>query len=849
MSAFRSMLTKEVKAYLNTPLALVYTVVFLVLSNAFAFYLGDFFETGQSSLQTYFRLLPWVLLLLLPALTMRSWAEEFRSGTYELLDSLPVPAWQIVLAKLAGLWLVAAISLLLSFPLWLTVSWLGQPDQGTIILSYAGSLMLLAAMLSAGLCISSLSENQLVVYLFTALVILLYLLAGYPLALNPIRDIFPQGLVDLIASFSFLDYQQAIIRGVLELRAVLFLAATCMFWLLLNIIILKARKGAGNILRGISRYTLLVFFMIIAYLATVFIISRLPSTRLDLTEYRLFTLSEGSKRILVEAKDPVLLTLYYSEKEARPYPQFRQYAERVIEKIEEYSAQSQGKIRFVLIDPEPFSTAEDKAIVNGILPVPLEDGSGPLYFGLTAESGKAVQSIGFVKPESEQYLEYELSKLIQTLQRNKKPRVTLVSELAVSGNNNPERGPLSQAWVVYRLLSERYQVEQLSPDNLVIPKDTDVLWIMHPKAWPASTLAQIKQYIESGRHALIQVDPNVESVPVLAVSDSSLSNLYLGSDLEPLFTSWGIGFNPGQIVLDSKFAWLMQLDENQFPKRNPALLSLPPQAMNPNDPATAALDRIVLSSAGALALADNSPLTIEPLLQSSDSSRLISADEFRKSSDDPESLLNGFESTQEPFVLAARFTGAIGKSGKQANFIVVADSDVTSDRLWVVENTLFGQAVFNAQASNGDFIFNMIDQLSGSDNLISIRSRGKVSRPFDKVDQIRRNAELEYRNRQVELLAELEKTQQGINAFLQDKVSDDASKDPAYKALADRKVALRQDLRSIQRKLNQDVENLGRTIKIINIFGVPALLVLLGLIVSLRRRFFAVHGRIRHGSL
>lgn len=849
MTTFKPMLARELKAYIRTPLALVYTVVFLVLSNAFAFYLGDLFEIGQASLQSYFRLLPWVLLLLLPALSMRSWAEEFRSGTFELLDSLPVPPWQIVLAKLSGLWLVAATALLLTFPLWLSVTWLGQPDQGAILLSYAGSLMLLAAMLSVGLCISSISDNQLVVYLLTALVILLYLLAGYPLALNPVRDIFPQGLVDLIASFSFLDQLQAIIRGVLELRTVLFFAATSVFWLSLNVIILKIKKGGGKKLHGISRYALFVGFLVVAYLATVFVVSRIPSARLDLTEYRLFTLSEGSKRILIEAKDPVVLTLYYSEKEARPYPQFRQYADRVIEKIEEYSAQSQGKIRFVLIDPEPFSTAEDKAIVKGILPVPLEDGSGPLYFGLTAESDKAMQSIGFVKPESEQYLEYELSKLIQTLQRNKKPRVTLVSELAVSGNSNPERGPLSQAWVVYRLLSERYQIEQLSPVNLVIPKDTDVLWIIHPKAWPADTLAQIKQYIESGRHALIQVDPNVESVPILAVTDASLSNLYLGSDIEPLFDGWGIGFNPDQIVLDSKYAWLMQLDENQFPKRNPALLSLPSQAMNPNDPATAALDRIVLSSVGALALNDVSPLTIEPLLQSSDSSRLISAEEFRKSIEDPESLLNGFEATQEPFVLAARFTGKLGKSEKSANFIVVADSDVATDRLWVVENKLFGQAVFNAQASNGDFFFNMIDQLSGSTNLISIRSRGKVSRPFDKVDQIRRNAELEYRNRQVELLSELENTQQGINALLQSKANADVSDDPAYKALAERKIALRQNLRGIQRKLNQDVENLGRTIKIVNIFGMAGLLVLLGIIISLRRRFFTEHGRVRHGPL
>ena len=240
MSAFRSLLRREMNAYLRTPLALVYAVVFLVLSNAFVFYLGDLFEIGQARMQPYFRLLPWVFLLLVPALSMRAWAEEFRSGTIELLDSLPIPGWQMVLAKFTGLWCVGAFVLMLSFPLWLTLAWLGQPDHGGILLGYAGSMLILAAMLAIGLC-----ENQLVVYLFSSLVILLYLLAGYPLALNPLRDVFPQGIVDLTASTSFLTHQQAIMRGVLELRDVLFFSLTCAFWLSLNVLVLKAKKGGS----------------------------------------------------------------------------------------------------------------------------------------------------------------------------------------------------------------------------------------------------------------------------------------------------------------------------------------------------------------------------------------------------------------------------------------------------------------------------------------------------------------------------------------------------------------------------------------------------------------------------
>lgn len=242
MTAFVALLKRELQAYIQTPLALVYIVIFLLMSNSFVFYLGDLYEIGQASMQSYFRLLPWVCLLLIPALSMRSWSEEFSSGTFELLDALPVPLWQKVLSKFIAQWAVALVALFLSFPLWLTLSWLGQPDHGVIVLGYIGSAMLMAAMIAAAICVSSLSENQLIVYIVSSLIILLSLLAGYPLALNPVREIFSQEMVDLISSLSLLTHLQSITRGVLQLRDVLFYSLTSLFWLSLNVIILRSRK-------------------------------------------------------------------------------------------------------------------------------------------------------------------------------------------------------------------------------------------------------------------------------------------------------------------------------------------------------------------------------------------------------------------------------------------------------------------------------------------------------------------------------------------------------------------------------------------------------------------------------
>jgi ABC-2 type transport system permease protein len=243
MGAFIALVKREILSFFLTPLALVFSVIFLLLSNSFVFYLGDLYEIGQASMQSYFRLLPWVCLLLIPALTMRSWSEEFRSGTMEFLDALPIPSWQLVLAKFLALCGVGFSALVLSFPLWVSLTWLGQPDHGAIMLGYFGSAMMMACMIAIGLCLSAISENQLIVYIVSSLVLLIFLLAGYPLALNPIRELFSQPFVDLISSLSLLSHLQSITRGILEMRDVLFYVATSVFWLCVNIVLLQAKRS------------------------------------------------------------------------------------------------------------------------------------------------------------------------------------------------------------------------------------------------------------------------------------------------------------------------------------------------------------------------------------------------------------------------------------------------------------------------------------------------------------------------------------------------------------------------------------------------------------------------------
>ena len=234
---------RELASYFATPVAYVFIVIFLVLAGAFTFYLGGFYERGQADLQPFFSFHPWLYLFLVPAVSMRLWSEERKSGTIELLLSLPVTMWQAVLGKFLAAWAFIGIALALTFPIWITVAYLGEPDNGVIFASYLGSLLMAGAFLAVGACLSAATRNQVVAFILTAVVCFLLLLAGFPLVLDAFRAVFPQAVVDAVANLSFLTHFAAIAKGVLDLRDVLFFLLTIGFWLYASAVVIDLKKA------------------------------------------------------------------------------------------------------------------------------------------------------------------------------------------------------------------------------------------------------------------------------------------------------------------------------------------------------------------------------------------------------------------------------------------------------------------------------------------------------------------------------------------------------------------------------------------------------------------------------
>jgi ABC-2 type transport system permease protein len=243
MAIIRSIAARELRGYFATPLAYVFIVIFLALTGLFTFYLGGFYERGQADLVPFFNFHPWLYLFLVPAIAMRLWAEERKSGSVELLMTLPVTLSQAVLAKFLAAWLFVAVALALTFPIWITVNYLGDPDNGVILAAYIGSLLMAGAFLAIGSCISAANRNQVVAFIITVVICFVFMLAGFPLVLDLFSAWLPGALLDAVASLSFLTHFSAISKGVLDIRDVLYFLLVIGVWLVATTIVLDLKKA------------------------------------------------------------------------------------------------------------------------------------------------------------------------------------------------------------------------------------------------------------------------------------------------------------------------------------------------------------------------------------------------------------------------------------------------------------------------------------------------------------------------------------------------------------------------------------------------------------------------------
>jgi gliding motility-associatede transport system auxiliary component len=621
---------------------------------------------------------------------------------------------------------------------------------------------------------------------------------------------------------------------------------------------LQGHRGSG----ALTLVVLAVLFIGLIILSNY----GLRGLRADLTENRLYTLSPGTRHIIEGLQEPINLYFYFSRETAgERAADIKTYGDRVREVLEEMAARSRGKIRLETIDPEPFSEDEDRAGEFGLRAIPTGTAGESFYFGLAGTNstdGRA--KIELFNPRQEEFLEYDIAKVIVELARPKKPVIGVLSTLPMGSDFNPMTGQASEPWAVTSQLEQLFTVRTLNADVASIDADVDVLLLVHPKALTPATLFAIDQFVLRGGRALIFVDPESEADTSGQQPGNPLAAMGANrsSSLEPLFKAWGVEFNPREVVGDQKHA-LMLGGRTGEPQRHLAFLGFDASNLDKKDVITASLDSVNFATAGRFKRAENSPLTFEPLVQSSELSGLIPVERLAMLMD-PGTLLEGFQPTGERFLLAVRATGKLktaypdGKpagvagaaptsaptlkeSAQPVNLVLVADTDMLTDMMWVQRENFFGQRFAQAFANNGDMVLNAVDNLTGNSDLISIRGRATFVRPFDRVEALRRDAEERFRSKERELEEELRATEQKLTA-LQTSRNDQSSliltpeQEQELERFQQQKAGIRKDLRDVRHGLDRDIKRLGTVLDVINIALVPLLITIFGLAVFVWRR-------------
>src|SRR5262245_20443521 len=633
----------------------------------------------------------------------------------------------------------------------------------------------------------------------------------------------------------------------------------------------------------LPRHTLawigLVLGAVILLSVNLFAATAFRSVKADLTQQRLFTISEGTRSVLRNIDEPISLRLYFSKRLGEAAPSYARYFERVRSLLEQYRDISRGQLEVAVFDPEPFSDAEDRAVAAGLRGIRLNTEGETGYFGLTGNNSTDNDaSIAFFSNDRESFVEYDVTKLIYTLANPKKRVVGLITGLPLDGGMAPMAmmggGRPQPPQMVMEQIREFFEVKSINQDAKEIPADVDVLMIAQPdKLTPEAALA-VDQFVLGGGKALVFVDPVAE---LGRMGPMGMGPGAPTSDFVKILKAWGVDFDARKTAGDIASARRVQFGGGARPvvTEYVAWLTLDRSRIDEKDVLSGGIERINLSTPGFLSKAEGAKTQVSPILMTSDRAMQIPADKFA-AMPDPVGLLRAYKPEGKPMMLAARITGeantafpdgvtkpaekaadAAGGKAPEAkaeakaepnteqkaeaappikpartsgriNVVVVADTDLLSDQFWVDTREFLGQQVAIPNASNAALVVNALDNLSGSDSLIGLRARGVEERPFKLVNELRRDAEQRYREKEQLLTNKLKDVQSQLAKL--ESASDagatiltESEKQTIEKFRSDM-LATRRELREVKRALREDIDRLDGWLKFTNIALVPLLI-------------------------
>ncbi len=596
----------------------------------------------------------------------------------------------------------------------------------------------------------------------------------------------------------------------------------------------------------------------------------LTSARLDLTENRLYTLAPGTYNILSDISEPLSIRLYFSSEQLAGLPQLANYGKRVKDLLNEYVANSNGKIKLYVIDPAPFSEAEDEAVGAGIRQLSLGSNGEVGYLGLVATNTTDDREvIEVLSPDQENALEYDLTKIIYKLNDPKKRIIGLITDLPILSETDPQTGQvIKPGLTAITFLKEFHEIKRLPIDSSLIDDEIDTLILVHPKDLSIKTQYAIDQFLVKGGKALVFVDPLAEQDPTQPNPETPGVMPQLGSRLDTIFEAVGIKLNGSHVIGDPSSAVRVNFNTARGQREVDYLpwIQLQEKSLNKEDFTTNQLNTVNVGTAGSLEIDPKPNLTYTPLLTASTSSGLIDKDSII-TADDPSSLIDDFNSDEKNHLIAVRVTGnytsnfSAPPSSKleveeskydldkshlltseyPTNLILVSDTDILADRFWVRFSGFAGMRIPEAFANNADFLVNAVDNLGGNDDLISLRSRGQYTRPFEVVLDIQRKAEEQFRDKEQALQEKLKLAEENLSRIQGQQIEGElilsAEQQIEVEKFRSEQVSTRKELRAVQHELQDNIDRLGSMLTFANTALVPLLIFLSLMVANGLKRF------------
>lgn len=845
MKKIWAIIKNELIRYFISPLAYVYLLSFLVLNGSFAIYFGDFFNRGEADLASMFAFQPWIYLLFIPGISMRLWAEEFHSKTIIQITTLPISITNLVIGKFCAAWIFCGIALFLTIPFWFVVNALGNPQNTIILAGYIGSFVLAGSMIAVSQTLSALTKNQVIALVLSVIANLLFFWSGLEYVLSFCRLFLPDSFIDIIASMSFLSHFKSLSTGLIELRNIIFFASVIIFGNYTTILIVNYKTaGTSGWLKTKSKIQTVCAW--IALLCGFFGINLLSNNfasmiQYDVTAEKIFTLTDNTKQILQNLPERVTAKVYFSPILAKRNSDIREQFEKLRVLLKKYRHTSNGKFEYKIYYPEFLSSEEDIALADGLQPVPLIDLNQNALFGMTLEDTlKHKQVIPFFAQIGQVSLEQEITSKLQLIGIKRK-NLGIIAGVPVFGAS--DNGTfITDPWEIINQLSQKYNIHHIKNPQDFEKLSFDVLLLFFPKNLSEDMLEQIKQFSHRNGKIVLIADPVHEAARLYSMSTGLLES----SDTQELEKLWNFKFYKDYVVADLKNSITVDATVNY--KTNPVFsqdviqFKIPHSDMNPSHPITKNLNEIMFASASVImpdfTALQSGKITFYPLLRASSISSIMTSKVVTDSLN-PQEILQYFKPDDNQKILAAEIIGM--EPDNHFDVIVITDSDFLYDTFWMNKHHFLENEYIVNVFDNANFLLNSVDYLAQDKSLIGLRGKRILSRKFDDIETIRRIKSLNYKQKENDIFAKIEKAKLTIQEVWNKKRFEERDNFSPDELAALSKVRselndLRQNLSNLRYQAYTDIKSIENRVTFITVWAIPliiCLLILLKLLIKI----------------